>query len=298
VGDRSTLLSALYAKLVTETDPAKIGECVGLAREMLDVADACADVSGRVLANSAMARLRARSGRVDEAAQLAAQATHLASDRADDVVFATLWYPMFRATVDGDLKSALGVADTVGEVAGRAMTDPDAARAMVYGIKALVRSVFADDSPRARVLQVRLDTISWPQPNLLHLARAGMALDLARQGECAAAAEMLEPVNAAVLSNLERDLFWPGVVWAVSAVTSRLGDRERAEAVYLGLVPFSRCLLVDPAGVFLGCTDHHLGLLARTSGRPDDARLHFADATDQYNRFGASWWADQVRRAG
>ena len=239
-----------------------------------------------------MARLCAE--RPSRRSRAACRASRSCVRCAADVVLATLWYPLFRATLEGDLESALGVADTVGEVARRAMTDPDAAQAMPNAIKLLVRSVFANDAPGARI-EVRLDTIAWPLPNLGHLARAGMALDLARRGERDAAADALRTRAAPLLSNLARDAYWPGVVWpSLPSATPRQPGTCR------GAVPRSRSVPTlsprhDPAGAFLGCTDHHLGLLAETSGRPDDARRHFADATEQYDRAGATWWANQLR---
>ena len=114
-----------------------------------------------------------------------------------------------------------------------------------------------------------LDTITWPLPNLGHLARAGFAL--ISHGEATrCGGRHFAPVGPTLLSNLVRDAYWPGVVWAVSAVSHLLGDRERAAALYLGVHPFSR-LSPGRSGAFLGCTDHHLGLLAETSGRPVDA---------------------------
>jgi hypothetical protein len=89
-------------------------------------------------------------------------------------------------------------------------------------------------------------------------------------------------------------MYWPGVVWAVSAVTYLLGGGKRAASLYDDVAPVAGQLLVDPAGIFLGCTDHHVGLLAAASGIASDVRRHLCDAKGIYERIGATWWTAQV----
>ena len=102
------------------------------------------------------------------------------------------------------------------------------------------------------------------------------------------------PVSPDALEHLVRDMYWPGVVWALSQAASLLGDEARARALYPGVAPFAGQLLIDPAGAFLGCTDHYLALLAEASNRPDEAGRHRADAADVYARIGANWWRGSI----
>jgi DNA-binding SARP family transcriptional activator len=290
-GDNKTLRTALYARLATEQDPASLGECHDLASELL--ATAGDDRSVRVLALCALARLSARRADLDSAARFARAAAEPAQSCPPDVVLATLWYALFRATLTGDLQAARRAAATCDHVARRAFTDPEAALGMVTAVDLMLATVFAQ-GPRRRPPSVRLDEITWPQPNLGHLAHAATALELARAGDHDAARALLEPVTHETLTNLTRDGYWPGVVWSVSAVTHILADTERAAALYTELAPFHGQLLIDPAGIFLGCTDHHLWLLADTCQRSDKTRQHRDHATATYTRMNATWWSTQL----
>jgi hypothetical protein len=296
VGDRSALVSALHACLVTAPDPAHVDGHHALAREMLDASEG--NPSARVLALCALARLSARRCDIDSASRCATEAATLAGDTAPDIVLATMWFPLFRATLDGDLKAALAAADTTGDVARRALTDPDAASSMVNAIKMVARTLLDTDQEHASTRPLGLDEIVWPQPNLGYIARAGAAMFLVRTGQPDAARAVLAPITPAGLSMLERDMYWPGVVWTVSTVAHLLGDATRAAALYPGVLPFAGQLLVDPAGACLGCTDHYLGLLAHTCHRVVDAERHLAAATRIYEHVGARWWSERVDEQG
>jgi len=164
---------------------------------------------------------------------------------------------------------------------------------MLTAVELMLATVFARGR-RRRPPFVRLDEITRPQPNLGHLAHAATALELARAGDHDAARALLGRLTPEMLTNLTRDGYWPGVVWSVSAVTHILGDTERAAALYTELAPFRGQLLIDPAGIFLGCTDHQLWLLANTCQRSDKIRQHRHDATATYTRINAIWWSTQL----
>jgi DNA-binding SARP family transcriptional activator len=292
VGDNAALVSALHARLVTDHDPAHIDALERLAREMVEASSG--DTNASVLALSALARTCARRCDVETASRYANEASKLARSAPPDIALATLWFPLFRATLDGNLKAALAAAERTEEVARSALGDPDAGAIMGNAIKMVVRMFLGGETP-ALPPTTRLDEIVWPLANLGCLARAGAAVALARDGQFDLARTVFAEVTPAALSAPDRDMYWPGVVWAVSSAAHLLGDTERAAALYSEVLPFAGQLLIDPAGGFVGCTDHYLALLARTSSRESDVRQHLAHATRIYDDIHSPWWSQRSR---
>ena len=169
VADRSALLIAMHARLVTEHDPARLDECELLAREFLTIARD--DPSAEVLARSILGRVRARRGDLDGASECADAAIALARGLAPDIELATLWYPLFRATLAGDRGAALAAKDVIGSAAQKALIDPDAAGSMTNAVEMVVHALFPDDAAAPAAPAIRLDGIAWPQANLGYLAR-------------------------------------------------------------------------------------------------------------------------------
>ena len=188
------------------------------------------------------------------------------------------------------------VASAIGAVARRVLLDPEAAQAMTNAIEVLARAVLSTDVGDD-AHELRLDSIAWPQPNLGYLAHAGVARRRALLGDDLGARAALEPVTPAVLAHLARDMYWPAIVWSVSSVTHLLHEDGRARALYPTVLRFAGQLLIDPAGAFLGCADHHLGLLSAACDRLPETRAHLDAAISTYERIGAPGWANLAREA-
>jgi len=291
-GDVPTLVLALHASVVTSHDPAALDKREATARELLSLTHD--DVATRALALSALARVQATRGAIDAADASADEAFALAHDAPADIVLATLWYPLFRATLVGDRGAAASAARAIADVAPRALVDPGAAPSMVNAIDIVLDTLLGGRETGRQLQPYRLDTITWPLANLGHLAHAGTAMQLTRAGQPDAARAVLGSVAPSMLADLDRDMYWPGVVWTASEAVCALGDEERAQALYDGVAPFAGVLLIDPAGVFLGCTDHYLALLAQTEHRDRDARRHLDAAGARYRGVDARWWDERL----
>src|SRR4029453_3052919 len=78
-----------------------------------------------------------------------------------------------------------------------------------------------------------------------------------------------------------------GLIW-VSLVCATLRDADRAATLYELLLPQAdRNMILGPTITCLGVTSRHLGLLAMTMSRWEDAERHFQHALDANARMGA-----------
>src|SRR5207244_600944 len=96
---------------------------------------------------------------VEAASQNATEAAKLACSAPPDIVLTTLWFPLFRATLDGNLRAALAAAERTEDVAGLALSDPDAGAIMGNAIKMVVRMFLGSDETAPFMPTVRLDEI-------------------------------------------------------------------------------------------------------------------------------------------
>jgi DNA-binding SARP family transcriptional activator len=295
LSDVPTLVVALHAVLVANHGPACVEAREALARELLSLTQD--DARARVLALSALARLHAMRAEMASASACADDASTLARDAPPDILLATLWFPLFRATVAGDQRAARTASTAIAEVAPRALVDPDAASSMVNGINFVLATLLGLGNGTSTMPLVRLDKIAWPQANLGHIARAGTALRLVEEGQRDSALAVLAASTPSAISDLDRDMYWPGVVWTMSRAVCALGDEKLATILYKQVESFEGHLLIDPAGVFLGCTDHYLALLAATSNRDADAYRRFDAAAALYRRIDAAWWNARLQDA-
>ncbi len=96
------------------------------------------------------------------------------------------------------------------------------------------------------------------------------------------------------------DTEWLFAVSMLADTCALLGDATRAVTLFDLLVPFSGRLVVLDAfggGVFWGPVSYHLGLLAATARRTDEAERWLSEAVDVADRAGARGWAVRAREA-
>jgi tetratricopeptide (TPR) repeat protein len=96
---------------------------------------------------------------------------------------------------------------------------------------------------------------------------------------------------------LEVDSEWlPSMCQWAEAIAS-LGERELAETAYDQILPYRSRFGVEGIGAGMhGSMEFHLGLLARTLGRLDDAEEHLAAALEANHRMGALLLEARTRR--
>jgi tetratricopeptide (TPR) repeat protein len=80
-----------------------------------------------------------------------------------------------------------------------------------------------------------------------------------------------------------------GDIVALVGACALLGDADRAARLYQLLLPWASWHLTN-FSVYLGAADHHLGMLAATAGRWEDAERHLRTALATHRRLGARPW--------
>ncbi len=117
--------------------------------------------------------------------------------------------------------------------------------------------------------------------------------------------EMLDKARAE-FEHLARDDFgaipedatWNNCMGMLAEVCHRLGDARRAETLYGFLAPYSRCNMVAPPMVACyGAAARHLGLLATTLRRWDEAERHFELAIELNERQRGQPWIAHARQS-
>jgi hypothetical protein len=100
---------------------------------------------------------------------------------------------------------------------------------------------------------------------------------------------MTEPARAALdgigyesIVELDRNFMWWSAIVGMTCAATLLGDRPWAGLLYDLVLPYRDRACSAGSSSFLGCAHHHLGTLAATLERWDDAELHFAAALDRH----------------
>ncbi len=90
-----------------------------------------------------------------------------------------------------------------------------------------------------------------------------------------------ESLASGSFSTLPRDGAYATTIALLAQISAVLNDRARAAQLYDLLLPFARYhIIIGTAAAFYGPVSRHLGLLATTLGRWDDAIRHFESALE------------------
>jgi tetratricopeptide (TPR) repeat protein len=140
-----------------------------------------------------------------------------------------------------------------------------------------------------RLLRSDPDRPSW---------RALLAWTYAEAGRSGDAAEQIRRLELASYVRAEHNFdFWL-VTLPSALVAARVGDTTSAGVLYEALEPYADRNGFVGQIAFLGCVEHHLGVLAEVLGR-SDARLHYERAEARHRAMGATAYAAESQtRAG
>jgi tetratricopeptide (TPR) repeat protein len=83
---------------------------------------------------------------------------------------------------------------------------------------------------------------------------------------------------------------WLLAMSVLAETAALLGDGDRAAVLYRLLTPYAACNAMDFPEGMRGSVSRHLGLLASTMSRRDDAARHFEDALAMNRRMGLRPW--------
>lgn len=132
------------------------------------------------------------------------------------------------------------------------------------------------------------DTAAW---------RAALAALLVAAGRLDDARRELARLAREGFADVPRDRGWlPSLAFAAE-VAHATGDAATAERLHALLSPYARLCVVAGSLLFYGSVSHHLGILAATLERDDDALTHFERALDVHERMGARAWTARTQLA-
>jgi tetratricopeptide (TPR) repeat protein len=293
-GDRRALAYALNARHVSLWRPDGLDERLGIAREMVALAERAGDPEGALQGRNWLVTDLFEAG---EMAQL-----DEAIDAYEDLakrfrLRAYEWYaPLWRG----------GLASLRGEFAD---AEPMLREAVRIGTLAGDRNVELADQVRLGIVAMRADfeamyrsfvPIAQPKigssPASLSF-RCGMAFVAAGSGREAEARDHLEHIAAHGLDRMPFDVNWLETVGTLGEACAMLGDADRAAQLYRLLLPYEGRLeaVAGRALASWGAVDRHLGVMAAAMSRWDDAERHFQAALRVNERLGFRPWLAWTR---
>lgn len=293
-GDDRALAYALNARHVSLWRADRLDERLAIAREMVALAERTGDREGELQGRNwlvtdlfeagAMADFDAA---IDRYAQLAAE-LRLPGFRW----YATLWRAAL-AALRGELSEAeplLREAVRIGISGGDPNVElADQVRLGIHWMRGDFEAAYAHYVPMA---EPKLAT----SPASLSF-RCGWAFLAAGAGRDAEAREQLRRVVSHGVERIPFDVNWLETIGILGETCAMLGEPEPVRQLYELLLPYSGRLepVAGRALVSWGVTDRHLGVMATTISRFDDAERHFEAALRGNDRLGFRPWLAWTR---
>ena len=190
-----------------------------------------------------------------------------------------------RALFAGRFQDAEAFIERNRKVGRRAQT----ADVTYFGSQVLQLFVLRREQGRLDEVRPALERFVDDYPGLLVFpcALAALHTETGRQAEARQALEALASDDFADLPSKQEWFFGAGLLAEVCAA---LGDRSRAAALYELLLPYEGFNQLNYPEICCGSTSRHLGLLATTMSRWQDAERHFETAIELDRRTGARPW--------
>jgi AAA ATPase domain len=282
-GDLATLASALAAHCDATAGLQQAGQRQAEAGEIIELATQLGDIPTELLGR----RLRLVAHL--ELADLAAVDVEIAAfARTADAIRQPLyaWYvPLWRgmrALMSGQLEET-GRWLARAEALGAQATSANAA--MLTGVQRWWLLIETGRSVEQADLLARLaDQVE----DLGATGAVSLALGDAVAGHKAVARRRLEGLGRNGLAAATPDSEWAALLAQVADLVALLGGSSVAAWAYDALLPHRNRFAVEGIGAYChGSLERHLGLLAASLGRTQDARAHFAAALELNRQSGA-----------
>ena len=275
VGDSAALAYALAGRQVAVWEPENLEERFAIATEIVRLAEEVGDKEFALVAHcqrhtcliergdlAAAAPDFEAHARLAEELQQHGQRMHTAQLRA------------MRALLAGQLEEAERLAQE-GLAIGQP-TQPQQAMA-TFGLQ-----MFALRKEQGRLGELEATQKAFAQQfPKIPLVRTALALIYKQLGREAEARAEFERLAANDFVDLPRDSLWMACVTNLAETCAFLHDAQRAATLYELLLPYAeRTVVVAYAHTCFGSVSRHLGLLAATMGRWEEAVQHFEYAIE------------------
>jgi tetratricopeptide (TPR) repeat protein len=290
VGEPGPLLAALNSRHWALWNPDDAVERLTIADEMVAVAEAAADremvLTGRTWRIVDLIEL----GRLDEAdREIELHAAQAAELRQASYVWRSQCFKAMRALLEGDY--ALGEVLAVEALATGQRAQGDTA-IQQFGTQLVV---LRRDQGRLGELEDLIAGLA-DRYRTIPGWRAGLAYIYGQLGRLDDARREFGVLAADDFATLPRDGQWLPSIALLADVAAALDDRRRAAVLYDLLRPYADRIVVVGFGLASsGSASRHLGMLAATLGRFDEADALLAAAVAENERMRAWPWAAVTR---
>jgi tetratricopeptide (TPR) repeat protein len=288
--DPAVLANALDGRAITIVAPDTVAEILAIATELLELAEATGDREQVVHAH--MHRLgalvttgdieRARAG-LEAASRVAGalrQPAHLWDVGGAHAMLALAMGPLDEAEALVERMFSLGK-----------QVQPE----MAIPVYRLQRYALCDFREALQEIEPGIVDLAAERPNR-PVFRCALAHLHARLGRLAEAERDLTTMAAGGFAALPFDQEWLFGMSLLAETAWLVGDADSAATLYALLLPWAALNVVDQCEGMRGSLARYLGLLAATTGRPEDAERHFEAALAMNTRTGARPWLALTQR--
>ena len=291
-GDPASLLACLLARHDVLWTPGTAAERLGLAHDIVELAQTLGDVEQRAEGLLLVANALLESGSAQFRPALDSCLEDLGSLGQPRHDYTALTRLAALQLLDGDLDGAelrIEEAARLGELIG----EPDAGNVRMSQRLALVQLRADPDTQRA----FADEAVRWwiGAPVHAHAVAAGF---LARAGDLEAARRHLVAVAELGGWHADRSYLWSVFISQIAEAAALLGDQQLCQQVLDDLRPFTNFCGVNGAVVaFAGSLAHPAGMVAAAAGHSAEAAELFQQAADVHHRLDAPLWESASRGA-
>jgi tetratricopeptide (TPR) repeat protein len=289
LGDPATLAYALVGRCWAIYWPEGAEERLGLAGEAIQVAEEAGDSERIFEAHQARCAFLTDVSAVADAHVELDTITRMSKDmRQPAQRWLVRWFTAGLALLEGEFDAVESLFVPKVRLSLHTLAhDDSSAHHMVRFLLAYLRGGLVELEARTRAVAAE---VPWYPCH-----RAALVLLLLEVGRDDEARGLFDELAAHDFHVFQRDCMWLLGICLLSEGCSRLGRAEAATPLYDLLSPFRGRLAVAWFEGTVGAVDRYLGLLAATSGRPDDAIGHLVDAIALNDRMRARPWAAHSR---
>jgi tetratricopeptide (TPR) repeat protein len=280
--DPATLVPVLVARYLC-TMPNAVAGRLSDSAELVEAAQLVSDPLLRGQAWAMRFRTLMEAGDVDEADRCLARAGTLIEDlRQPAVQFALTYARVGRAIVGARFEEAERLAAEARELGLATGQEGVAIAASQVFLARFARGTLDGET------EALLAGVSEHRLPVFDVWQILLDCEVGREADARSALARLRPAH------LPRDPFWLGGMCSWATVAATLGEVSLAEEIHQDLAPYADhaltlTVLPMPAVV------HHLGLLATTLGRYDEAEERFRAAAVMHERLRAPAWLARTR---
>jgi len=283
--DPPTLAHVLVNRFYAISAPATLTQRIAEADELLALRDRLGDPLVAMWASSVRFRAAMEAGDAAEADRCVVACERLATELNQPALrWVAVTHRAGREVQAGRIREGERLANEAAEL-GRIAGQLDASTIFAYQryIIGFERGRLGDVVDEIARLRARV-------PGLAPVFTSALAVAWAELDESANAAAAFDELAASGFTDMRMDSTWLIGITNAATACAYLGDTAQASLLSDVLEPYPDQMPVGSLGMTGGSVSHHLGLLATTLDRYDEADARFRAAAETHSRIGAPTW--------